>query len=188
MATYKFLSSKVEDIDKNKIFIISLVAGFFYAFNPFVTEKMGVRVHGFPFSYALIPLIFYYFDKTLNEKGLYNIFVTSLLISLAVAGTQQYLLWLPTFLLIPWFVIIIIERIKSRKPIFITVKNSLLVLLFFFLISFYWIVMAVSITLTSGVPSPSYLLTDTMLTHFSLEVLVYLMCLDLWVCGGLILN
>ena len=64
LVTYKFLSSKLGDTHKNRIFAVSLIAGFFYAYNPFITEKFGAAVVGFPISYALIPLIFYYFDTS----------------------------------------------------------------------------------------------------------------------------
>jgi hypothetical protein len=167
LVTYKFLSSKLGDTHKNRIFAVSLIAGFFYAYNPFVTEKLGAAVVGFPISYAMIPLIFYYFDKALNEKGFYNILITSITVSVAVAGTQQYLVWLPIFLLVPWFGLVVAQRIRSHKPVFNTVKNSLLVFLFFILISFYWILMAVSIIVTTGAPKPVYVLTEQMLDEFS---------------------
>jgi hypothetical protein len=170
LAAYGLLSSK--SIDRGtgsyKIFIISLISGFFYAYNPYVTQTIGAGVHGLSYSYALIPLIFYFFDKTLNNKDFSNIFITALLISLAIAETQQYVVWLPLFLLVPWFVVVLIQRIKAHRPISGTIKNSFLVTGFFFLISSYWILMASSIILTSGqTPRPDYILTDQMLTTFS---------------------
>jgi len=168
IATYKFLSAKFDTtISKNKIFIISLFAGFFYAYNPFVTEKMGAGVHGFPVSYALIPLIFYYFDKALNEKGFYNVLITSILISIAIAATMQYIVWLPLFLLVPWLGMVVIKRISLKKPIWNAIRNSLLILFFFTLISFYWILMGISISIVSGVPKPAYVITESMLNSLS---------------------
>jgi hypothetical protein len=170
LVVYKFLSSKSSDrgTDRSKIFVVSILSGFFYAYNPLAVQTMGAGVHGFPFSYALIPLIFYFFDKTLNNKDYSYIFITALLISLAIAETAQYLIWLPLFVLVPWFIIILILRTRAHKPVSITIKNSLLVTGIFLLISSYWILMTFSIIFSSGqAPGPGYILTDQMLVSFS---------------------
>lgn len=167
LVSYKFLNARVPNAN-NKIFIISLLMGFFYAYNPFVTEKMGASIYGFPFSYSLIPIVFYYFDRSLHEKRFTNIFLASLFASLAVAGTAQFLILLPLYLLIPWFVIVLARKIVARESVALILKNTLLMSALFLLISAYWIYTAVQISITSSVPEPQqYILTDLMLDSFS---------------------
>lgn len=166
-AVYQFLQDKISGNKKNYIYFLSLFAGFFYAYNPFVTEKIGAVVYGFSFSYALIPILFYYYDKSLNSKGFVNIFVTALLWSLAVAGTIQFLTLLPLFLLMPWFIVTIIQRKKAKESILLSSKNAVMITALFILISFYWIFMAASLAVTGGNVRPAYILTDLMLDIFS---------------------
>jgi hypothetical protein len=166
LCVHKFLTTKVQGSDKNLIFIISLFAGFFYAYNPIATTMISTTIF-FAFSYSLIPLIFYFFDKTLNEKGFYNIFVTSALISLAMAGVTQYLVLLPLLLIVPWLLIVCIQRKTTGKSIYLTIKNFLLVVLLSFLMSFYWIIVSISEITRGATLRPEYILTYDILHTFS---------------------
>jgi hypothetical protein len=110
MACYKFLRSRVID-DKHKrlIFVVALLFGFFYMYNPFMAQGNGMNVWGYAFSYSLIPLIFYYYDKSLRDPRFANILVTSVLISMAIAGTAQFLVGLPFFILLPWLLFLCVR-------------------------------------------------------------------------------
>lgn len=165
--SYKLLSAHVS-LERKWIFAISLLMGFFYAYNPFLTEKMGASIYGFTFSYALIPLVFYYFDKTLNEKGFVNIFLAAFLISLAVAGTTQFLVLLPLYLLLPWFAIVLGRKVIQRKQVSTALRNVGYLIGLFLLISSYWIFPAIEMSVSNKVPQPQqYVLTDLMLNSFS---------------------
>jgi hypothetical protein len=169
IACYKFLLSRVTDDKRKKfIFIAALIFGFFYLYNPFMAQGVGMLVWGYAFSYSLIPLIFYYYDKSLRETRFSNILITSVLISLALAGTAQFLVGLPFFILLPWLLFVCIRKLKFRQPVFPAIRTSLLIFSLWFAISFYWIYMSMQITTASGnTPSPDYILTNQMLDIFS---------------------
>jgi hypothetical protein len=169
-AAYKFLLVHAIDI-KNRLFLTFVVAtvfGFFYLFNArTVAGSLGESGWGLTLSYSLIPLIFYYYDRALNQGEFKYIFVSSLLISLSIAGTQQFLVWLPLFLLIPWLAVLFVLRISLRKPLWILIRNSTIIFAIWFGISSYWIFTTIG-SISSGIlPQPSYLLTYQMLDSFS---------------------
>jgi hypothetical protein len=88
---------------------------------------------GFAFSYLMIPLVLYYFDKILNERKMKKIIITSLLIPLALAGTTQFLVLLPILILFPWLVVVCIQRL--RYEIFPTLRALGLIVMLWFLFS-----------------------------------------------------
>ncbi len=168
IASYKFLLSRLGDDEHKKfIFIATLIFGFFYMYNPFVAQGLGLLSWGYAFSYSLIPLIFYYFDKSLRDTRFLNILITSVLISLATAGTSQFLIGLPFFILVPWLLFVCIRKLKFRKPVFPAIKTSILVFSLWVAISFYWLHMTIR-TISSGITvQPDYVLTTLMLEEFS---------------------
>jgi hypothetical protein len=170
LAVYKFLSSKIKDSEDKRlvVFLVSLFAGFFYAYNPIATTMVSATIF-FAFSYSLIPLIFYYFDRALNERGFHNIFITSTLISLALAGTTQYLVLIPLFLLVPWVIIVCLQRKKMGKEISVTIKNFSFITLLSFFISIYWIIVTISQSYHGIGLLPGYVLTSDTLNLFSNE-------------------
>lgn len=160
LGVYGFLNSKSHHKNSNLVFYLSLIAGVFYLFNPIGTTMISTTF-AFALSYALIPLIFYFFDKTLNKQTFWNVFVLSILITLAVAATIHYIVLVPLFLLLPWLIVFILEKKteKSRniiKPIFYTVLFSALLAGLF---SFYWIMPALSFSLEDISLRPTYALT-----------------------------
>ncbi|MFX1538025.1 MAG: hypothetical protein ACFFDI_27845, partial [Promethearchaeota archaeon] len=168
IAIYKFLSLKTEKANKYHLFAVSLFSGFFYAYNPVATTIISTSP-AFAFSYSLIPLIFYFFDKTLNERGFYNIFITSLLVTFSIAGVMQFLVLLPISLLFPWFIVTCLQRRYLHKQVSIAIKNFGYVIILSFLMSFYWILPSL-LTILNGVAlTPSYVLTYDMLYTFSSE-------------------
>jgi len=168
IACYKFLLPRVTDDKRKKfIFIAALIFGFFYLYNPFMAQGLGMIVWGYAFSYSLIPLIFYYYDKSLRDTRFSNIFITSVLISLVLAGTAQFLIGLPFFILLPWLLFVCIRNLKFRKPVFPAIRTSLLIFSLWFGISFYWLYMSMQITGSGNTPSPDYILTNQMLDTFS---------------------
>jgi hypothetical protein len=169
LASYKFLTSKIKNEKYHRtILIVSFIFGFFYLYNPRVSEGLSLTALGIGLSYSLIPLIFYYFDRVLNEKGFYNIVVAALLISLAIAGTMQFLVLLPLFVLLPWLIIVVIHRWIKKYSVILTIKNSLILIAFWFLLSSYWLIIAILATLSgSDQVQPSYVLTNQSLDLFS---------------------
>ena len=167
LAVYKFLIDRATiPPNQNAIFCSALFAGFFYGYNPIPTTMVSTTIF-FAFSYAFIPLIFYFFDKSLNEKGIRDILVTSFLITLAVAGTIQFLVLLPLCILFPWFVITLLKRFYSKKGIFLTVKNFMLVGGLTVAMSFYWVVVSIFEYLQGKELHPGYVVTYERLTSFS---------------------
>jgi hypothetical protein len=168
IAGYKFLLSRVtHDNHKKFIFIAALIFGFFYLYNPLMAQGLGMIVWAHAFSYSLIPLIFYYYDKSLRDARFSNILITSVLISLALAGTAQFLVGLPFFILLPWLLFVCIRKLKFREPVFPAIRTSLLIFSLWFAISFYWIYMSLR-TIGSGVTvQPGYVLTNQFLDIFS---------------------
>jgi hypothetical protein len=168
IACYKFLLSRVTDEKpKRFIFIAAMIFGFFYLYNPFMAQGLGMIVWGYAFSYSLIPLIFYYYDKSLREPRFANILITSVLISLALAGTAQFLVGLPFFILLSWLLFICIRKIKFRESVFPAIRTSLLIFSLWFAISFYWLYMSMQIAGSGNTPTPDYVLTNQMLDIFS---------------------
>ncbi len=169
IASYKFLLSRSTDYHQHKkfIFIAALIFGFFYLYNPRMAQGLGITTWGYAFSYSLIPLIFYYYDKSLRDTRFLNIFITSVLISLAIAGTAQFLVGLPFFILLPWLLFVCIRNLKLRKPVFPAIRTSLLIFSLWFAISFYWLYITI-LTIGSNItPQPEYILTNQMLNTFS---------------------
>ena len=128
--------------------------------NPIGTTMISTTF-AFALSYALIPLVFYFFDKTLNKQTFWNVFVLSVLITLAVAATIHYIVLIPLFLLLPWLIVFILEKKieKSRniiKPIAYTVLSTALLAGLF---SFYWILPALSFSFEDISLRPTYALT-----------------------------
>ena len=164
LAIYEFSKSRISNHNKKMIFLISLFGGYFYAYNPIATTMISTTL-AFALSYSLIPLIFYYFDKTLDNGKFQNVFITSTLISLCLAATTQFLVLLPLFVLIPWFIVICIYRgIRNIPRIF---KNALGIILLSFLLSFYWVFVSLMISLQGVTLKPSYILTVDSLNTFS---------------------
>jgi hypothetical protein len=161
---YKFLTTKFESSSKERIFLVSIFAGFFYSFNPIAASMVSTTL-GFAFSYLMIPLVFYYFDKTLNERNVKNVIITSLLITLALAGTTQFLVLLPTLILIPWLAVVCLQR--PRQEIFPILRTFGLIAMFSLLFSFYWVLPSL-LTILEGVTlTPPYVLTTNALNSFS---------------------
>jgi hypothetical protein len=161
LATYKFISCKTANTNKATLFSVSLFAGFFYSYNPAATSMISTTV-AFAFSYSLIPLAFYFFDKGLHEttsRNLHHIFAAAALITLVIAGTTQMLLLLPVFLLLPWLAAVCIIRKREQKSPILPIKNSLVILILSVGLSSYWIAEAVFIA-TQGVSlEPNYVVT-----------------------------
>jgi hypothetical protein len=168
IACYKFLLSRVTDQkNRNFIFIAAMFFGFFYLYNPLMAQGFGMTAWGYAFSYSLIPLIFYYYDKSLRDTRFLNMLITSFLISLAIAGTAQFLVGLPFFILLPWLVFVSIRKIKFREPVFPAIRASLLIFSFWFAISFYWLYMNMLIIGHGVTIGPDYIVTNQMLDTFS---------------------
>lgn len=161
---YKFLTTKFGSSSKERIFLVSIFAGFFYSFNPIAASMVSATL-GFAFSYLMIPPVFYYFDKTLNERNMKNVIVTGLLITLALAGTAQFLVLLPTLILFPWLVVVCLQR--PRQEIFPILRTSGLIAVFSFLFSFHWVLPSVLTVLEGVTLTPSYVLTADALNQFS---------------------
>jgi hypothetical protein len=168
LASYKFLLFRSTEYQhKRFIFIAALIFGFFYLYNPRMAQGLGITTWGYAFSYSLIPLIFYYYDKSLHDARFLNIFITSVLISLAIAATAQFLVGLPFFILLPWLLFVCVRNLKLRKPVFPAIRTSLLIFSLFFAISFYWIYITMLTIGSDTSLQPDYVLTNQMLNDFS---------------------
>jgi hypothetical protein len=166
IGAYLFLSSKVRNGNKSIFFLVALFAGYFYAYNPAATSMVSPTFF-FAFSYALIPLVFYFFDKALMEGSFFSIFMASALITLCIAGVTQLLVFLPVFLLLPWLILVCMKR--GRPMVFNTIKRFSYILVISFLMSFYYMVVAISIYLEGVMLQPSYVLTYDFLNLISLK-------------------
>jgi hypothetical protein len=166
IGAYLFLSSKVRNGNKSIFFLVALFAGYFYAYNPAATSMVSPTFF-FAFSYALIPLVFYFFDKALMEGSFFSIFMASALITLCIAGVTQLLVFLPVFLLLPWLILVCVKR--GRPMVFNTIKRFSYILVISFLMSFYYMVVAISIYLEGVMLQPSYVLTYDFLNLISLK-------------------
>jgi hypothetical protein len=165
IVTFKFLNTKFNETNKVAITAVSVFAGFFYAYNPFQTTLISTAPN-FSFSYSLIPLIFYYYDKALSDSKFSSVFLTGLLIALSIAGVIQFLVLLPMTLLLPWLLFTCIKNKNNRITITL-LKRSFLILLFVFLFSLYWFLPTVFINLEGKATRPDYVLNQTMLNTFS---------------------
>ncbi|MGI0012354.1 MAG: hypothetical protein ACREBU_02765 [Nitrososphaera sp.] len=167
---FRFMSSRLPpnlSANQNIMFTVAAAAGFFYVVNPFYMQKAVLMTYGFAFSYAMIPLVFYFFDKALISKNLKDVFLASICFALAVAGTMQFLVLLPVLLLVPWFIFTLVSLKVHKLSVRHTFTAFLSVAAMFTIISSYWIFPVVTATFASGAPQPSYVLTDLMLESFS---------------------
>lgn len=145
IAIHRFMSLRVDQRNvytSDAVLLVSILGGFFYAYNPVATTMVSPTL-GFAFSYSLMPLTFYFFDKSLYQSNFRNILITSSLVTLTLAGTTQYLVLLPLFLLLPWFVMTMLlpaNRTLRKQMIKTAVCSGAFVLVF----STYWIVPAVA--------------------------------------------
>lgn len=171
VGVYGFLSSKNHNTNVTLVFCISLFAGFFYFLNPIATTMVFPTL-GFAFSYALLPLIFYFFDKTLNRLTFWNILYTSGLISLCIAAQIHYIVLIPIFLFIPWLIIFSLEK-KPIEPYHLIKRTTLSVLfitLFTILFSLYWILPALSFSFEDVSLRPRYAVTYETLNKMSQDI------------------
>jgi hypothetical protein len=150
---YKFISfhGQLENYNRKKeiLLFVSIVGGYFYAYNPITTTMVSPTL-GFAFSFALTPLAFYFFDKSLYKKDFQTIVIASILIVLTIVGTQQYLVLFPLFLLGPWFAINA-ARPSNRRLLKTMTTTTLIISGLVVLFSSYWILPSVSSNL-GGVP------------------------------------
>jgi hypothetical protein len=168
LGAHKFLGSKLGGKGKKPvIFLIAIFFGFFYIYNPHSAGGVTLTGLGLGFSYALIPLIFYYYDKALNGKGFSDIFITAILITLAVAGTMQFLVLIPLFVLVPWLAIVSLQRWKANESVSRPLRNALIVAAIWMSLSSYWLYFSVMTVLSGSTPQPTYLLTNQTLEVFS---------------------
>jgi len=165
---YKFLSVRLGKSINGQVFFISIFAGFFYSYNPMTaTYHSADAIQAF--SYSLIPLAFYFFDRALVKQNFRSVFLAAFLISLSVSAIQQYLVLLPAFVLLPWLILVCLQKWYSKEKIWPVVKNSLYVLLFVVLMSSYWIVPTISIMYEGIIPQPKYVATTNILNIISSE-------------------
>ncbi|HXG05770.1 MAG TPA: hypothetical protein VNI77_00400 [Nitrososphaera sp.] len=103
----------------------------------------------------------------MNEKDLKNVILCSILVSLAIAGTVQFLVLLPIFLLAPWFIFTIMQRKLTKANLAPPIRNTALIAALFTLLSSYWLYPTIAVSFSSTPPAPDYVLTDLMLNIFS---------------------
>ena len=164
-STRKLLTVKSE---KNSgIFEISLIAGFFYTYNPFAVQFLSPSIF-FSISYGLLPLIFYFFDISLHFYRLKYIILTAFFWALAVSSIIQFLV-LVTVILIPWLLFHVLTDLFKKN--LLRAKKKVLaflcVITLFFMFSFYWILPTMYGLLHEKFPFPDYILTLEMLDVFS---------------------
>jgi hypothetical protein len=167
---YKFISfhGQLENHNRKKeiLLFVSIVGGYFYAYNPITTTMVSPTL-GFAFSFALTPLAFYFFDKSLYKKNFQTIVIASILIVLTIVGTQQYLVLFPLFLLGPWFAINA-ARPSNRRLLKKMTTTTLIMVGLVVVFSSYWILPSVASNL-GGVPlePQQYVITTDFLNEVS---------------------
>jgi hypothetical protein len=171
VGVYGFLSTKFHNTNQILVFYMSLFAGFFYFLNPIATTMVSPTL-GFAFSYALLPLIFYFFDRTLNRLNLWNVLATSGLISLCIAAQIHYIVLIPIFVLLPWLIIFILEKkpIRAYHLAKRVIFSILFIALFTILFSLYWILPALSFSFEDVSLRPRYAVTYETLEKMSQEI------------------
>jgi hypothetical protein len=161
-AISNFIGTKVKANKNDKyIFLVAIFGGFFYAYNPIATSMVSSTL-GFAFSYAMLPLSLYFFDRALSKRDFQSILLAGIMISLTLAGTTQYLVLLSLFLLIPWFIITILSQ-RNRTSVITTTSTLLFVGASVILISSFWILPAVVSNLSGVALEPGYVITTDFL-------------------------
>lgn len=152
---------------KESIFIISLLGGYIYSYNPMAISYLGPKLN-MALAYALVPLIIYYFNSLLrdnNNDHNKNLIITAILYTTSITLQIHYLVLIGIL-----FIFIIIYHIIQSYSIeyFIyLIRNVFLLSILCVTFSLYWILPSINV-ITSGVTLiPDYVLTADMLEVFS---------------------
>jgi len=126
-----------DQVSKEKLLVVGLVAAVFYLFNPISMLGVWYRFAlSFMFFYALAPLFLYLFIVGLNKKRLIFIFLLPLITLLFSFGysapSSTLLLWL-----LPFIYTLVLSKSKSNNG---HVEYNLLPLLYFFSMIVFWVV------------------------------------------------
>lgn len=158
---FHIFSNKNSQIKLFYVCILSLLGGFIYSYNPFATSYIATTVN-YALAYSILPLIFYFFIQTLETGKAKYIVACSFLITLCVAADIHFLVYFPIILGL-WFILdLLFLKNVSKK-----MKSILYLFVLFVILSFYWVLPSLMITLNGIVLQPDYLLTTEMLNIFS---------------------
>lgn len=161
-AFYNFFREKFALHRITNVFFASLIGSFFYSFNPIATSMVSPTL-GFAFSYAMMPIAIYYFDRALTRTTFGVIMIAGIMISLTLAGTTQYVVLFSLFIVVPWFVLTIVSPLYRKRSAAIA-KRFVLVVVYTILVSSYWILPALSASVTGTVLQPdAYVITTDFL-------------------------
>jgi len=148
-------------------FIIALICGIVYAFNPFTLQHVATTLF-FSLAYGFFPFAFLFFHRAVEESKLRDCLLSALFLALAVSSCVHYIL-LSALVMGPWFLFKVIEElIRHRwraciKKIF----TLIIILCFFALFSAHWLLPSL-LYLYEGVRlMPNYVLNLEMLRVFS---------------------
>jgi len=148
--TAKHFLKKLE-VDKKLLFLTCLVSSIFYAFNPWVMDRV---YHIFLLiTYSLLPLIFLVSVKTFNTDRINLKLILALVIISTVASTSPHSLFFIIFLITSLYAYFSLLKPKQFIP---KTKNFVLFILLYTLVSSFWLLPLLSYIFSGGSLFPDY--------------------------------
>lgn len=147
---------------RKTVFLCSLLSSFFYAFNPWVMDRIQ---HFFLLTtYSLLPLIFLVSFQVFNRKkiDLKRVLILALLCS--IASTSPHSVFFLLFMIVSLYAFLLLF---DRRQFVLKTENFALFGLLYFLVNAFWIFPLVDYMFSTGRLYPDYVLHLDDLLAFS---------------------
>jgi len=148
-----YLIEKDYPENNNLKFIVSLISGFFFLFNPYFALKsrhMLIR-----FIHAMTPLAFLSFLKTFENKNIKNTFIAATVLLLYSATARSVVYGMLIITLCALYAVI-----KFKLSIRRVIKSYVIIIILFFLLSSFYIFPYLYSLKECGYIGPSYLISE----------------------------
>lgn len=162
---YFLIKNYFKNISLNIIAISSFLSALFYLLNPFSINMSWGYLW---FCYGLLPGLITLYVIGINKKAYSYIFILAFLWAVA-SLTPHYIFYIP-ILLISFFIFesifIFIEK-RNIKKIVHYIKKTLILFVFYFLFSAFWVIPYLYSTIFNKAPAPYRLITSSMIDFYS---------------------
>ena len=150
--------------DRKTVFLCCLISSLFYAFNPWVMDRVQ---HFFLLvTYSLVPLIFLVSFQVFSEGRVDLKRVLALILLCSIASTSPHSVFFLLFLIISLYAFCLLSNRKQFVP---KTKNFLLFAVLYVSVSAFWILSLADYMLFTGSLYPDYILHWDTIRHLSIN-------------------
>ncbi|MHA1595158.1 MAG: hypothetical protein ACTSXX_10510 [Candidatus Baldrarchaeia archaeon] len=162
VVTFKILKEAENNNINLRVISGSIISGFLAILNPIYISMVSVTF-AFALSYALLPLVIYYYDLYVREPSFKLAFVVTILLTIIVTSTIQYLCYVVIIISI-WTAL---TALLKEIDLFDVIKRITMLIPLFFAFSAYWILPSLVMIIGGQKLQPEYVLTYEILKVFS---------------------